>query len=357
MTEKAIEKTENKKPEEEEEDDEKKTLKAINEKYKDNLTIKLKLLALFNYSKIESENSEKMEKEINVVTQKYKKLSLPLINKVNDIVNGKKLESEDLHNHEQYLGMGEAEKKDEIITKEPKVIQDYWLKVLKGNFALKEEIKEYDEAPLKALRRIEYFPSEDTEKPHDFTLKFHFAPNDYFENDVLIKEFQMEDEREAKKTECTEVKWKEGKNVTKKTKKKKQKNKKTGQSRTVVKETDQESFFTFFRNMENKEHNCEDHDEDEHDDEAEEMDHIDRHVDIAQTLIEEILPYSSEYYLGVRKEADFGFLKDQLMGGMGAGGDDDDDDDDDDAGKKKGKKGKKGGAGGAAGDKQECKQQ
>lgn len=119
------------------------------------------------------------------------------------------------------------------------------------------------------MRRIEYFPSEDKEHPHNFTLKFHFAPNDFFENDVVIKEFQMEDEREAKKTECTELKWKEGKNVTKKTVKKKQKNKKTGQSRTVNKEVDQDSFFTFFRNMENKEHECDDEDDDHDHDEEE----------------------------------------------------------------------------------------
>ena len=68
------------------------------------------------------------------------------------------------------------------------------------------------------------------------------------------------------------------------------------------------------------------------------MDHIDRHVDIAQTIVEEILPFSGEYYLGVRKEADFDFLKNQLMGG--AGDIDEDDDEDDEADKKKPKKGK-----------------
>lgn len=68
------------------------------------------------------------------------------------------------------------------------------------------------------------------------------------------------------------------------------------------------------------------------------MDHIDRHVDIAQTIVEEILPYSAEYYLGVRKEADFEFLKDQLLAAQG--GDDDEGDDDDDEGAKKKKKSK-----------------
>lgn len=125
-----------------------------------------------------------------------------------------------------------------------------------------EEVKAHDEEALKTLKRIEAVVSENPEKQHNFTLKFTFGPNDYFENDVIIKEFDMKDEREANKTECTEIKWKEGKNVTKKTVKKKQKNKKSGQSRTISKEVDQDSFFTFFRNMESKDHD-EDDDEDE----------------------------------------------------------------------------------------------
>ena len=60
------------------------------------------------------------------------------------------------------------------------------------------------------------------------------------------------------------------------------------------------------------------------------MDDIDRHVEIAFVLLEEILPYSSEYYLGVRKDPTFGFP------GMELGEDDDEDDDDDEEGGKPG---------------------
>mgnify|MGYP003933317589 CR=1 FL=1 len=135
-------------------------------------------------------------------------------------------------------------------------------------FNKEEEIHPHDEEPLKALRRVEYIPSENPDKPHDFTLKFEFAPNDFFENDVVIKEFQMIDEREAEKTECTPIKWKEGKDVTKKEVKKNQKNKKTGQTRTTTKLVDRESFFTFFRNMEQKD---EDEMDDDDDDDEEEV--------------------------------------------------------------------------------------
>jgi len=57
-------------------------LKAIHDKYKDNFTVKQKLLALFYYSQLENANSEKMNKEADTVTSKYQKLYAPLINKV-----------------------------------------------------------------------------------------------------------------------------------------------------------------------------------------------------------------------------------------------------------------------------------
>jgi len=273
-----------------EEDTTKKTLDAINEKFKDNLALRSKLLALHHYSQIESKHTEKMEKEMDELSLKYKKLTIPLISKINDVVGGKKLEEDDLKNHKDYLEASEVEKKGDYLSKDLKPVEHYWFKVFKGNFILKEEVKAHDEEALKSLKSIEAVVSENPEKPNNFSLKFTFGPNDYFENDVVIKEFDMKDERDAHKTECTEIKWKEGKNVTKKTVKKKQKNKKTGQSRTVAKEVDQESFFTFFRNMENKEEENDD-DEEEPD---QELDHIDRHTDIGYTILEEILPYSSE---------------------------------------------------------------
>lgn len=57
----------------------------------------------------------------------------------------------------------------------------------------------------------------------DFKIKFEFNPNDYFENKVLEKEFVFNDEDGDLPYKCngTQIKWKEGKNVTKTIKKKK----------------------------------------------------------------------------------------------------------------------------------------
>ena len=90
-----------------------------------------------------------------------------------------------------------------------------------------------------------------------FTIHFFFAPNDFFTNTELTKEYEMKckpDEEDPfgfegpeifKCKGCT-VNWKSGKNVTVKTVKKKQKHKSKGNVRTVTKTVKNDSFFNFF---------------------------------------------------------------------------------------------------------------
>lgn len=181
---------------------------------------------------------------------------------------------------------------------------------------LETHINESDEKALKHLTKIEYKYSEDAANPHNFTVTMHFSANEYFENDVLTTEFIMREPRDILETKGTELKWKEGKDFTKKTVTKKQKNKKTGQTRTVTKEESVPSFFNFFKTIVAPE---EDKELDE-DEEQLQNDILDQ-MDIAYSLIEEAVPFSLEYYLGVRKD---------YMGGFGDEDYEDDDDDDDD---------------------------
>ena len=92
---------------------------------------------------------------------------------------------------------------------------------------------------------IEY-PTEDKD---DFTLKFSFAPNEYFTNEVLSKEINFNDKNEPKKSKGSVIDWKDGKNITVKKVTKKQKNKKTGATRAVTKDVEAESFFNFFKDF------------------------------------------------------------------------------------------------------------
>jgi len=64
------------------------------------------------------------------------------------------------------------------------------------------------------LREIKHKSEEGTE---NFSLEFYFAPNEFFENDLLKASFKMLTENDVDKIVGTEIKWKEGKDLTKKT--------------------------------------------------------------------------------------------------------------------------------------------
>jgi nucleosome assembly protein 1-like 1 len=58
-----------------------------------------------------------------------------------------------------------------------------------------------------------------------YDLTFTFEKNDYFENTVLKKTFVMTKQNVIEKCDGTDIKWKDGKDVTKKKVKKKSKKK------------------------------------------------------------------------------------------------------------------------------------
>lgn len=248
---------------------------------------------------------------------------------------------QELKAFEEYLTDEEKGQKDSILAN-LKPLPEYWLKVLQNDpmismhiwcklwliLTIETHINENDEKALKHLTKIDYKYSEDAATPHNFTVTMHFTPNEYFDNEVLTTTFIMREPRDILETKGTEVNWKEGKNFTKKTVTKKQKNKKTGQTRTVTKEEDVPSFFGFFKSIVAPE-------EDKELDEEEEQlqnDILDQ-MDIAYSLIEEAVPFSLEYYLGVRKDYMGGYEDDEDY-------DDEDDDDDDDDDEDEAPKGK-----------------
>jgi len=318
------------------------------------LSDKIKGLILNTYLQEDKQLNVELEAELAIINSKYRKLAQPLIEKTNEIVGGRVPHEDELKNLHTYLTPEEIQKKDESFAN-IKPLEGYWLKVMKGSMVMKQFIQERDEDALKSLKTIKFTPSHDANAPHDFTLIFTFGPNEYFENEVLEKHFQMKEEKECKKTTATDLKWKEGKNLTKKSVTKKQKNKKTGKTRTVTKEVDCDSFFSFFKTVEGTDKKPHEHKDDESCSEDEHGDELLDHTDFGTSLLEEILPYHLEYYLGVKKDLDFG-------GGQGLDDEDDDEDDGDDSEEEKPKKGKGGkkapkGLEGAGGKQQQCNQQ
>lgn len=138
--------------------------------------------------------------------------------------------------------------------KEVKGIPEFWLTTFKNVEMVQEMIMEHDEAILEKLTDVTVSFSE---KPMGFTLHFFFAPNDYFSNTELTKEYLMKctpdtddpfsfEGPEIYKCKGCTINWKSGKNVTVKTVKKKQKHKSKGSVRTVTKTVKNDSFFNFF---------------------------------------------------------------------------------------------------------------
>jgi len=139
--------------------------------------------------------------------------------------------------------------------KDAKGVPDFWLTIFKNVDMLQEMVQEADEPVLSKLTDITVTFSE---TPMGFTLHFYFAPNDYFSNSVLTKEYEMKCEPseddpfsfegpEIFKCKGCTINWKEpGKNLTVKTVKKKQKHKNKGNVRTITKQVKSDSFFNFF---------------------------------------------------------------------------------------------------------------
>lgn len=264
---------------------------------------------------------------------------MPIYTKTQEIVQGRIPTEEELKDIEKYLKDEEKPQLEGAKKEEP--IAEYWLKAMKSNDILAQEIKEQDEPALKALTKIQYVLVD----AHKFEIVFTFGANEIFNNTELKKIVEMDEDDEPVKTTGTPIEWKEGKNTTVKITKKTQKNKKTGVKRVVERETKVESFFNFFSDSAPTD---EPEEEDEEKDEnAADSDRIGIDFDVARSLIDEVIPYSLEYFLGIKTGADD---EDDEV-------DMDDLDEDEIAELQKqyaAKTGKKGAAGGAN-DKKECK--
>lgn len=153
------------------------------------------------------------------------------------------------------------------------------------------------------------------------------------------------------KCESCKIEFK-GKDIRFKQIKKKQKNKKTGQQRVVTKTVENKSFFNFFRDVEAEEIN----ELEANEEQLKNREKLDDDFEVGGVLVDEVLPYSLEYFLGIEHEGD---EDDEDI----EDGDDDDEDDDDQKKDSKSKskskskgKGKKG-KGDKPAQKPECNQQ
>lgn len=223
-------------------------------------------------------------------------------------------------------------------------IPDFWVRAIKSNRLIWDQVKEKDQPIIEHLKHVETEQGENEDKNMTLTLKMVFSPdNDHFTPCELSTTLVYESEDRVKLIKGTKIEWLEGKDPTKKKIKKKQKHKKTGETRTVVKTVDAQSFFNIFsdRTVPNK-------DDVDSEEENEMLDKLDEVQQIVEDFHDLLVPEALEYYLGMNEDFD--------MLGMDEGEESGSDDDEDGGNKKKGKK--DGDDDAAEGDqKQECKQQ
>ncbi|GAB6025275.1 histone chaperone [Chamberlinius hualienensis] len=134
-------------------------------------------------------------------------------------------------------------------------IPEFWLTVFKNFEITADMVQDHDEPILKHLADIKLKLHES--HPMGFTLEFHFEPNEYMNNTVLYKEYEIKcaiDESKPFAFDCPEIikfkgcviDWKKGKNVTIKKIKTKQKDEASGSVKIVTKTEQTDSFFNFF---------------------------------------------------------------------------------------------------------------
>jgi len=186
-----------------------------------------------------------------------------------------------------------------------KGVPQFWLTLFKNVELLAEMIQEHDEPILHHLTDITV---DMNSNPTGFTLLFHFAPNEYFTNKELTKQYTLKcdpdeddpfeyDGPEIVACKGCKIEWKEGKNVTVKLIKKKQKHKATGGTRFVTKQVKADSFFNFFDppvNSPEEEANL--------DEETRMLLHAD--FEVGQALRDRIIPRAVLYYTGEANDDD-----------------------------------------------------
>lgn len=305
---------------------------------------KVKLVAIKHYLDLLKQTDQAMDDQCEKIQGKYDALSIPIYNQAEQVISGQRVPTvEEMNFADKLLSPEEIAKLQEVPVQALE-IKDYWLKVFKNGDLDELTLTEKDEEAFKYLKKVQFHLAENQS---DFKLEFHFAENPFFKNEILDKSF-VYDKDELVKVESAKVEWKDGKNLTKKLSKKvfqkfnfqKQRNKKTGQYRVITKEVEDDSFFHFFRTVDIT--NKEKFDKLSDDEvfikiniqQTNMQQQLDIDQDVGRTIVDELLPYSVEYFLGLKE---FGKKDDEEEEEV----EDDDEEDEEEVKPKKSKNSKK----------------
>lgn len=196
-------------------------------------------------------------------------------------------------------------------------IPDFWLDCFSAVPEIAALITEEDADALAHLVDVACSYNEDYS---EYTLSFHFEPNEYFTNSVLTKRYEVvpnlfDESLGLAACDGCEVNWKPGKNLTVKEIKKKQKSrsgKNKGQVRTVTKTVPKPSFFAFFKSVQEGEDSEQPQNEEEGDEYGEGNGapgpratlSIDEHYDVGHMIRVLVIPDAILLYTGEKEMVD-----------------------------------------------------
>jgi len=123
--------------------------------------------------------NEKASEEILKVEQKYNKLRKPFFEKRNELI---------------------------------KKIPNFWVTAFVNHPQISAVLDEEEEECLHYLTKLEVEEFDDIKS--GYRIKFHFDESPFFENNLLVKEFHLSTQGDPTST-STEIKWKEGMDLTK----------------------------------------------------------------------------------------------------------------------------------------------
>jgi nucleosome assembly protein 1-like 1 len=244
-------------------------------------------------TELNDEREKAMEgylKERAAIEAKYQALCKPLYEKRSEIISGRMDDNITKENE------GEEQPEEDDGERVAGVPQ-FWLCAIGHMDAVAELITEQD---VDCLEHLQDITCDDDENGEAFTIKFHFGPNDYFENSVLTKRYEipnllLADEPILKNVEGCDIKWKSGRSLTYRevTKKQRGKGKNAGQIRSVKSEEHTDSFFNFFQPPKMPSLDMMDEEEADRLEQA-----FDQDYDIAQAFRSHIVPKAVLWFTG-----------------------------------------------------------
>jgi len=280
------------------------------------LEVKYSVEALKGIQTKQDELQAQLKREITELEKKYLDLTKPLFERRNGIISGKEVPTRE----EVEAGTQYSLKDDETYTPLPKddtlsaaAIPEFWLTALRNHIGLADLITDRDETALKHLIDIRYeYLTDSPEDEHSgkpgFKLIFTFSPNEFFDNEILIKTYTYQQEVGYNgdfiydRAIGTEIKWKEDKDLTKEFEIKKQRNKNTNRTRLVRKARPTESFFNFFSPPTPLSEEILEELGEEEVDEAEEKLELD--YQLGEDFKDKIIPRAVDYFTGKALEYD-----------------------------------------------------